>query len=321
MIKLFFVLLLASPVVRAHPGVGIVKDTRGNVYYTDLQQVWKISNGTRKVVVPNVHSHELYISPNDDLYGENETYDDKANKFFHYLWVYHPNGQLDTLVGKKEAYIDQDFSLSRDDAGNEYYIKQFLVRPDTTHIFLKSGNGAESILASGKFKGITWLHPQAGGSLLYALNNAIYRVDTRGNVHLVKDSIGNTVSSFGFSRKSITIWGIWEDKEQNIYVAVFSDQTVKRIDKQGRLSNYYRSKGNWAPLHGVFDNDNKLWLMEGSDQNEVRVALANSHSSLPMASNKSYRNIYMVASVLALGIVLYYFRFKWSNQNNSGKLV
>lgn len=26
----------------AHPGIGIVMDSKGNVFYTDLKQVWKI---------------------------------------------------------------------------------------------------------------------------------------------------------------------------------------------------------------------------------------------------------------------------------------
>ncbi len=34
-------------------------------------------------------------------------------------------------------------------------------------------------------------------------------------------------------------------------------------------------KGNWAPIHGVFDNRNRLWLLESSDKNEVRVTLVN----------------------------------------------
>jgi len=42
----------------AHPGVGIVVDSRGNVFYTDLEQVWMIDRaGRRSVTVPNVHSH------------------------------------------------------------------------------------------------------------------------------------------------------------------------------------------------------------------------------------------------------------------------
>jgi hypothetical protein len=88
-------------------------------------------------------------------------------------------------------------------------------------------------------------------------NNAIYRVDNLGNIRLVKEHIGNTKPSFKFSGNSLMIWGVWQDKRKNIYAAVFSDQTVKKIDTNGNISDIYRSKGNWAPLHGLFDNDNR----------------------------------------------------------------
>lgn len=67
--KLFFLIFLLPAIGQAHPGVGIVKDSKGNIFYTDLKQVWKISNGIKAVVLPNVHTHELYIDKNDNLYG------------------------------------------------------------------------------------------------------------------------------------------------------------------------------------------------------------------------------------------------------------
>ncbi len=87
-------------------------------------------------MVPNVHTHELYVDKNDNLYGEGGYYDEKANKFYHYLWVYRPNGQIDTVIGMKEDYVHQDFSVARDKKGNEYYIKRFLVpHTDTNRIY------------------------------------------------------------------------------------------------------------------------------------------------------------------------------------------
>ena len=113
-------LCLSPAITKAHPGIGIVKDSKGNIYYTDLRHVWKISNGVKSVIVPDVHTHELHIDKNDDLFGEGGYYDDKADKFYHYLWVYHQNGKIDTVIGMKQAYVEQDFSLTRDKNGNEY---------------------------------------------------------------------------------------------------------------------------------------------------------------------------------------------------------
>ena len=166
--------LLFPIIVHAHPGVGIVKDSKGNIYYTDLERVWKITNGSKTVLVPNVHTHELYIDKNDNLFGEGGYYDASTEKFYHYLWVYRANGKIDTVIGMKQAYVDQDFSLARDRRGNEYYLKWFLPpHTDTNHIYKKSPDGKETVFATGNFKGVKWLHPQTDGSLLYAGENSM----------------------------------------------------------------------------------------------------------------------------------------------------
>ena len=301
--------MILLPVMgRTHPGVGIVKDSKGHIYYTDLKQVWKITNGIKTIAVPNVHTHELFMDKNDDLFGEGGDYDEKANKFYHYLWVYRSNGQIDTVIGMKEAYVYQDFSLARDKHGNEYYTKQFLLHPDTNHIYRKTPDGKESILASGSFKGVTWLHPQNDGSIFYVLKNALYRVDTFGNILLVKENLASTKPSFKFSGNSPTIWGVWQDNTKNIYVAVFSDQTVKKIDVNGNLINVFTSKGEWAPLHGVFDNDGKLWVLESSDKNDVRVTLA---ETATVPGKKSLNVLtYIIIGCIVLGIVLFFLKYK-----------
>ena len=306
-------MILLPLIGRAHPGIGIVKDSKGNIYYTDLQQVWKITNDIKTIVIPNVHTHELFIDKNDDLYGEGGDYDKKTNKFYHYLWVYRSNGQIDTVIGMKEAYVLQDFSLARDKFGNEYYTKQFLIHPDTNHIYRKPPDGKETILATGNFKGVTWLHPQEDGSIFYVSKNALYRVDTAGNIRLVKENLANTKPSFKFSGNNITIWGVWQDNSKNIYVAVFSDQTVKKIDRNGNLTNVFTSKGAWAPLHGVFDNNGKLWVLESSDKNDVRVTMADT----PAITEKKNSNLpaYIITGCIVLGFVFLFLRLNAQKSN------
>src|SRR5688572_22134378 len=306
MTNLFFFLLLLPFTGQAHPGIGIVKDSKGNIYYTDLKQVWKITNGHKTVIVPNVHTHELYIDKNDNLYGEGGYYDGPTEKFYHYLWVYRPNGQIDTVIGMKEAYVHQDFSLARDKNGNEYYIKRFLVpHTDTTHIYRKSPDQRETIFASGNFKSVNWLHPQDDGNLLYVAHNAIYKVDSSGKISLVKELIKD-------SENNITIWGVWQDKAKNIYAAVFSDQTIKKIDTHGNTTDIYKSDTNWAPLSGVFDNENKLWVLEGSDKNEVRVTLAEQPVKATNKTSKTNLNLlpYIIVGCIVVGILVFYLKFR-----------
>jgi hypothetical protein len=307
---------------KAHPGIGIVKDSKGNIFYTDLKQVWKITNGKKTIVVPNVHTHELHIDKSDNLYGEGGYYDSQANKFYHYLWVYRSGGRIDTVMGMKEAYVQQDFSLARDQLGTEYYLKRFLPpHTDTNHIYRKLPVGIEAVYATGNFKAVNWLHPQEDGSLLYASNNAIHRVDSLGNIKLVKENIGNAKPTFPFSGNNVMIYGVWQDKTKAIYAAVFSDQTVKKIDSTGTLTNVYRSTGNWAPLHGVFDNDNQLWVLETSDKNEVRVTMAETIPATGAANQSNTKMpIYFMIGSTVLGILLFYLLYRNVNPVLSKRL-
>ena len=97
-------LVLASATARAHPGIGIVVDARGNVYYTDLTHVWRIApDGKRTVAVRGVHTHELHLDAQGNLYGEHLWYNgEAANTWGHYVWRLRPSGVLDTIIAPKE---------------------------------------------------------------------------------------------------------------------------------------------------------------------------------------------------------------------------
>ena len=309
MIKLIGLILLFPFITWAHPGIGIVKDSKGNIYYTDLERVWKISNGNKTVVVPDAHTHELYMDQADNLYGEGGYYDNNTGKFYHYMWVYRPSGKIDTVVGMKEDYVQIDFSFARDNKGNEYYTKQFLKKPDTNHIYRRSPEGKETVLASGNFKGVIWLHPQEDGSLAFIQKNTLYRVDQSGNINVIKEQLGNITPSFKFSGNNITIWGAWQDNAGNNYIAAFSDQAVKKIDTSGNVSVVYRSEGNWAPLNGVFDNENKLWVLESSDKNEVRVMQASTDIKASGKTGSFLLPLMIIAGSIILAIALLYLVF------------
>lgn len=109
---LFLCLFYSLPTL-AHPGIGIVKNSKGKIYYTDLQQVWKLTAGKKTIGVPNVHTHELYIDAADNLYDQHE-YNSNDTTFYHYLWVLRRNGTLDTIVDPGQVYQQIDFSLARD---------------------------------------------------------------------------------------------------------------------------------------------------------------------------------------------------------------
>ena len=132
----------------------------------------------------------------------------------------------------------------------------------------------ELILATGSFKGVSWLHPQADGSLLYVFQNGLYRMYQSGQINLLAKNLASGHSTFKLADASRTVWGAWQDDTGNVYVAVFSEQVVRSIDRAGAMIDYYRSPEGWTPTHGVFDSHGRLWVLECSEKNEVRVVQA-----------------------------------------------
>ena len=306
--------ILLPATVWSHPGIGIVKDSKGNIFYTDLQQIWKIGHGNKTIVVPHVHTHELYIDAQDNLYGEHQFNNAAGDSFYHYLWKLQPNGTLDKVQPTQLAFQQIDFSLARDKAGNAYYIKHFIKHPDEAHIYKKDTSGKETIFARGNFKGVHWLHPQADGSILFVQTNNVYKAMPGGNIITIAKRIGNAKPSFSFSGNSIMVWGAWQDDAANTYVAVFSDQAVKKIAKDGNVSTYYQSKGNWAPIHGVFYNSGKLWVLESSDKNEIRAVQAD---ATPTPGNKLFTTLSVGGSILCSILLYLFFKMQQREQQRA----
>src|SRR5687767_8703230 len=102
-------LLVSLPcLAKAHPPTSVVMDSRGNVYFSDLEQVWKISAGGKlSVAVPNVHTHQLYIDEQDRLVGEDVRYlGERLNRYRHRVWQLSPDGRLKDIIPEKEGFPD-----------------------------------------------------------------------------------------------------------------------------------------------------------------------------------------------------------------------
>ena len=117
--RLLLVLLVAIACLpaNAHPGVGIVEDSAGNIFYTDLAKVWRIAqDGTRSIAVPGVHTHELCLDAEDTLYGEHLWYEGDATKTWgHRVWKRTKDGVVRDVIPAREGFLT-DYSFVRDRA-------------------------------------------------------------------------------------------------------------------------------------------------------------------------------------------------------------
>lgn len=252
--------VLFCTAANAHPSVGIVQDSRGNIFYTDLTHVWQIDpSGRRTIAVRNVHTHELCLDADDALYGEHLWYNgDARGTWGHFVWRRNADNTIDTVIGKREGFR-KEYSFVRDSRGTMYWVD----RSDRERIMKRPVNGTPEPVSSSLFSGVGWLHVTPNGTVYVRERGTLHRIDPRGQ----KQTIG-TIGQHGSSG---LLHGLWSDRSGNLYLADGKLRQVTKIDAQGNISVAYRSDGTWAPSGGVFAADGTLWLLEYSPANTVRV--------------------------------------------------
>jgi hypothetical protein len=166
-------LLLAPPHAYAHPGWGIVVDAQGQVYFTDLEQVWRIDRqGRCTVFVPHVHSHGLLLE-GGNLYGEHLWYGEAEKQFHSRQWRARPDGTVsDATLGEEALGLQQ--GMARDAEGNLY-------RVAGDGVERVAPAGTATVIAAHLVDPIPSYDPAGGGRFNRLLGVA---VDTQGEVYV-----------------------------------------------------------------------------------------------------------------------------------------
>ncbi|MDP9229559.1 MAG: hypothetical protein M3O67_02670 [Bacteroidota bacterium] len=243
-----------------------------------------------------VHTHELYMDGNDDLFGGHLWYNgEQLNTWRHYIWCLRHTEILDTIIKPTEGFLN-DYSFVRDNAGNMYWVERFTV----SRFKKKTKGGIIITLAEGKFKDIRWMYASSKGELYFIDLVDLYKIDLNGKYHLLAKNLAQHTASFGWlGDDKHSLFGIWTDKNNNVYVANYSGQVVKRINAAGKVENAVYSTSPWSPTGGIFDDEGNLWLLEASITNEVRVRKIKKDAL--MKGNKF--KAYTTNNILPVGIV------------------
>jgi hypothetical protein len=254
----------------AHPGIGLVIDSKGNIYYTDLRQIWKQTpNGEKSVVVPNVHSHELYMDKHDNLFGEHYWYESAQNKFYHYQWCLKNTGELIHLSENLVANTPiPDFSFVRDDNGNMYWYEK--AKTDTIHFIKRDTTGHKTKIASGLFKDIRWMFSTPNGEAYFLDLDDLYSITSDNKIELVAKNLCTGTLWTIFAGKKHSVFGVWFDNAGNIYTAVTEDKCIKKINQNGEIAIVYKSE-NGSPINGLFDSSGSLWVLDNVGVKKVEL--------------------------------------------------
>jgi sugar lactone lactonase YvrE len=264
---LFFTLPLSRAL--AHPGVGIVRDRQGNVFYTDLHHVWRITpSGHKSVVVRDVHTHELDIDSLGNIYGEDNRYlgsGEGDDRYRHRIWRRSPDGRITNIVPWRMGFW-REYGFVRDRAGAMYWIKCpgrrcTIYRRAAT----SAGAGARTTIVAGPgqfARPINWMAASAtdAGVLFVVHGPDLRRVDSSGRVTTVTRNLGEH------------LMGLWPTADNAVYVAVYGARAIVRVQlADGRVSTVVRSPAPWAPSGVVVAPDGHLWVLEYSTSSAARV--------------------------------------------------
>lgn len=267
--KLLSILVLLVPGVaaRAHPGVGIVADSRGNVFFTDLKQVWKVTpDGKQTVAVPDVHSHELCLDAKDNLYGEHYWHDATTAKWMRRVWCLKGDGGLTEVLPAREGFL-RDYSFVRDRAGNMYWID----RGEKLALMKRTPDGKNTPHGAAEYRHLEWMTTAPDGTLFLMDGGDLRRVSPDGKVTTIAAKLSaDKTPPAGVSDKNYHM-GLWTDAEGRVYVAVARERLVLRVGADGKPEVVARSGESWSPSGGAFDRDRNLWLLEYDSANAVRA--------------------------------------------------
>jgi len=287
----------------ADPGTGMVMDSKGNLYYTDLKQVWMIRpDGTRSIAVANVHTHELYIDSLDRLYGEHLWYNgEQLNTWGHYVWCRQSDGVVKRIKDSTAGFLE-DYSFTRDAQGNHYYVEKNI----PALFWKREPSGNKTLLLSKLWSGIGRLHINPKGVLLFTHKSDVYALPPHDSLEQVVKDVGeiNTV----LSDSSGTIWNLWSDNRKNVYIA--TGTVIKKIDHRRLVTPIYKSGEGWYPVSGMVSSNGDFWVMEYNAANEVRVNKISAQERMEITRESRWKIYYLPLLVTTAVVVMLYFLFR-----------
>jgi hypothetical protein len=272
------VLILFTPDASAHPASGIVRDHGGNIYFSDLETVWKIDiNDKLSVFRPGVngrHVHELAIDDQDNIYGADISY--QSQKWISAVWKMTPDGSFEFLLAPTEN-PPRGVSIWRDREGNNYFVDQNNHTRTQTLLLRRTPDGHVATLAGGayghadgkgtiaRFGSIGCLNFGPDGSLYLTDSSTVRKVAMDGTVVTLAANLDARTKDdkptlFGGSYGHLS--GLAVDASENVFVADAGNRRLFKIDRAGKAEVLLRSDPPYFPNGVAIGSSGELYVLE-----------------------------------------------------------
>jgi sugar lactone lactonase YvrE len=270
-------LSILAQTVSAHPPTGIVTDKKGNVYFTDLEAVWKLDPSGRVSVfragISGRHVHELAIDADDTILGADLSYE---SQWISAIWKMSPQGALSYLL-EPTNNPPRGMSMWLDRQGRMYVVDQDNRNKKHTLLLRRTPEGLVSTLAGSSYgyadgKGTDAKFSSVGG-LAITSDNTVYLTDGTAVRKVTSDGLVTTVARdlnkrtaedrpLLFGNNDGILAGLSVGKDGTIFVADAGNQRLLKIDPQGTVSVVYRGEEPYYPNGVIAASNGDLFALE-----------------------------------------------------------
>jgi hypothetical protein len=277
----------------AHPAWGIVVDRNNQIYFSDLETIWKIDAQGKLTIfragVSGRHIHELTIDEEGNLYGADYSYEPSTQRYINAIWKMTPAGGFSYLVAPTYE-LPKGMSIVRDRDANTYYVEQNNHLKRETLLLKRTPGAGVSVLAGSsyghldgkgnraRFSSIVGMAFGPDGSLYVADNDSVRRVAMDGTVTTVGNDLVRTNPN-GNGVEGEVAWGglmgLAVNPQGDAYVADYRNRRVLKVTHDGAVSTVASAEQRWSPT-GVAYKDGNLYILEfttvvnGDDKPHVR---------------------------------------------------
>jgi len=305
-IAVFVIVLILPSIAQAHPASGIVVDSRGNVYFSDLETVWKVDeSGQLTVFRPGVrgrHVHELAIDTNDNIDGADISY--VSEKWISSVWRMNRLAKFIYLVGPT-GDPPRGFSIWRDAQGNMYSIDQNNHTKTQTLLLRRTPSGVVTTLAGGayghadgtsgeaRFGSVGGMTIGPDGNIYLTDGNMLRRVTMDGVVTTIARELTTRTSEDNptlFGGNNGTLAGLAVATDGTVFVADSGNRRLLKV-ANGKVDIVLRSEPPFFPTGAFATKGGDVYVLE------VGLTMPNASSGPRVRKVSAHGTLTMVATV------------------------
>lgn len=265
--------------VQAHPPTGIVVDRSGNVYFSDLETIWKFSAEGKLSVFRagqrGRHVHELAIDHDDNIYGADVSYNPATKGWPSSVWIMSPAGKITYLLETTEN-PPRGMGIWRDHEGNLYSVIQNNHTKTQTLLLRRTPSGEVTTLAGGAYgladgKGVSAMFGSIGGMTfgpdgnLYLTDRAaIRRVTMNGEVTTLAKGLDFREQKDQprfLAGAGETLTGLAVASDGTVFVADAANRRLLKVTPGGKVDSVLRTEPPYFP-NGVAAVGQDVYVLE-----------------------------------------------------------